>query len=311
MPTPRWPTGTPTCSEHPMQPVVTIGDCITDEIRSEFEEPRRFAGGAGLNFAAGIARSGLPSTLITRVGQDRDGYYLIRYARERGIRVINTPSADPTGVAVSTRIDGEPSYSFGPAMFRRRILFREAARNALSSAGAVVVNSFPFDNERQTDGLADALRSTSGIRVVDPNPRPRLTPDVAAYRWGVEAVLPDTWMVKISDEDAQVLYGVDWRQVAPRLFDLGVQTILFSHGPNGASVLDRSGLSVHVPVVILPEPIIDTMGAGDAMLASVVATLVGNGRPQSGAEWKACLTQAMTVAAATCRHAGAEPATRL
>ena len=103
--------------------VVTIGDCIIDEIRAAGQPPRRYAGGAGLNLAAGIARLGLPSVLVTRLGQDRDGFWLLRYARDRGVRVVNTPGVDPTGIAISTREAGEPSYAFAPAMYRRRIAF--------------------------------------------------------------------------------------------------------------------------------------------------------------------------------------------
>ncbi|MCQ4633314.1 hypothetical protein GB927_024950 [Shinella sp. CPCC 100929] len=289
-----------------MHSIVTIGDCIIDEIRFETEDPRRFAGGAGLNLAAGVAKLGLPSTLVTRVGQDRDGYYLRRYARDRAVRIINTPSVDPTGVVTSTRKNGEPSYAFGPAMFRRRILFDVAVSDALADASVVAVNSFPFDNAVQAAALAAAFQSTPRIRIVDPNPRPRLIPDIARYRQGFEALLPTASLVKLSDEDLQVLYDADWQKVASHLFELGAETLLFSHGAQGARVVERSGLAVHVPVVELPSPIVDTMGAGDATLASVIASLARNGRPQSASKWQACLSEAMVVAAATCRQAGAE-----
>lgn len=289
-----------------MNSIVTIGDCIIDEIHAEGEETRRFAGGAGLNLAAGIAKLGLSSTLVTRVGQDCDGYYLLRYARDRGIRVINTPSTDPTGIATSTRQNGEPSYAFSPAMFRRRLLFDAAVTDALFAAGAVAVNSFPFGDLRQAASLAASFDGLSGIRIIDPNPRPRLIPDIDAYRRGFEMLLPLASLVKLSDEDTQILYSTDWRQIVPHLFDSGAEALLFSHGAQGARVVERSGLCLHVPIVDLPKPIIDTMGAGDATLASVIASLARNGWPQSASQWQECLSRAMAIAAATCRQAGAE-----
>jgi fructokinase len=46
------------------------------------------------------------------------------------------------------------------------------------------------------------------------------------------------------------------------------------------------------------------MGAGDATLASAIAFILREGMPDSEESWRACLRQAMDVAAATCRHAG-------
>lgn len=289
-----------------MRGVVTIGDCIIDEVHAEGREPQRFAGGAGLNLAAGIARLGLPSTLVTRVGQDRDGFYLLRYARERGIRVVNTPTVDPTGVAISTRLNGEPSYAFAPAMFRRRISFRTEALEALSRAGAVIVNSYPLENTAYAEELVRALAVAPGLRIADPNPRPRLIGSMAAFRRGFEKVLPGVTLAKLSDEDVHLIYGSDWQSAAGRLFNLGAETILFSHGANGATVVERSGLRVQVPVASRPEPIVDTMGAGDATLASLVASVLTAGRPRSADDWRRYLSDAMAVAAATCRQAGAE-----
>ena len=54
----------------------------------------------------------------------------------------------------------------------------------------------------------------------------------------------------------------------------------------------------------MPAPIVDTMGAGDATLASVIAFILAEGMPVDQASWRACLKQAMDIAAATCRSAG-------
>ncbi|NRP21761.1 Fructokinase [Ensifer adhaerens] len=289
-----------------MQGAVIIGDCLVDEIHTDGQSPMRFAGGAGLNLAAGVARLGLPATLVTRVGQDRDGFYLLGYARERSIRVINTPTVDPTGVAVSTRKNGEPSYLFSPSMFRRRISFPPRVLETIARADAVVVNSYPLDNSEHASALVAALSCASGLCIADPNPRPRLISSIDAFRRGFEMLLKAVDLVKLSDEDAYLLYQLDWRSTSTRLFNLGVDTLLFSHGAEGATIVDRTGLCVQVPAASRPEPIVDTMGAGDATLASLVASYLRGGPPNSEEVWRRYLSNAMAVAAATCRHAGAE-----
>jgi fructokinase len=62
---------------------------------------------------------------------------------------------------------------------------------------------------------------------------------------------------------------------------------------------------VRVPIAERPDPIVDTMGAGDATLATAIAFILRHhGLPRSQTGWRACLDEAMRVAAATCRRAG-------
>ena len=109
---------------------------------------------------------------------------------------------------------------------------------------------------------------------------------------------------KLGDEDADLFYDGDHTTAIDRLFGLGVETLLLTHGREGASLRTRSGLSVSVPIAALTKPIVDTMGAGDATLATVIAFILRQGMPGTTEAWRLCLTEAMQVAAATCAHAG-------
>ena len=111
-------------------------------------------------------------------------------------------------------------------------------------------------------------------------------------------------LIKLSDEDARILYGREDEGLAASLMERGVEIVLFTRGKFGASVSTRSGFSVSVPATSLAAPIVDTMGAGDATLAGVIAFVLGRGMPDSNEAWGACLKQAMDLAAATCRNAG-------
>ena len=81
-------------------------------------------------------------------------------------------------------------------------------------------------------------------------------------------------------------------------------TLVLTHGAGGASLHTRSGITVSVPIAAATGPVVDTMGAGDATLATVIASIVRKGMPESTDGWRAYLTQAMKVAAATCTKAG-------
>jgi fructokinase len=287
-----------------MPTLLSIGDGIIDAVELAPGVVERFPGGAALNLAVDAARLGLNSQLVTRFGVDRDGFLLERYLRQEGVKIFNPPNVDFTGVVRSSRRDAEPTYHFTPVMFRRRISFSEAVIAAIASADAVAVNSFPFDNPREVDGLVAALRQASGLVVVDPNPRPNLIADVAAYRNGAERALAVASLAKVSDEDADLLYGWPAAQVTEHFFALGTKTVLFTHGSRGAGASTRTGLHASVPITRTQGPVLDTMGAGDATLATLIAYIFRHGMPSTKAEWLACLEQAMRVAAATCASPG-------
>ena len=284
--------------------LLSIGDGIIDAVELAPGIEECFPGGAALNLAVGAARLGLSAQLVTRYGMDQYGFLLDRYLRQEGVTVFNPPNVDFTGVVRSTRTDGEPTYHFTPAMFRRRILFDEAVRGAIAVADAVAVNSFPFDNSRQVDGLVAALGDAAGLVVVDPNPRRNLIADMGAYRTGAERAMACAALAKLSDEDANLLYDRPARQMSSRLLGMGVKTVLVTQGSEGAAVSTRSGIEMAVPIARTEGPVVDTMGAGDATLATVLAFILGRGMPTTAAEWRLCLAEAMRVAAATCASPG-------
>jgi len=287
-----------------MPRVVSIGDAIIDAVELTPGAVERFPGGAALNLAVGLARLGLVAQLATRYGADPNGFLIERHLRREGVGILNPPNVEFTGVALSSRRDGEPTYHFTPPMFRRRILFDDAMRAAIATADAVAVNSFPFDNRREVDALVDALSRAAGLVVVDPNPRPNLIADITAYRGGAERAIAAAGMVKLSDEDAALLYGCAPREVADRLVAAGIDTVLLTHGSGGAGVVTRSGVSLSVPIARGHGPVVDTMGAGDATLATVLRFILVDGMPATHEAWMTCLSEAMRVAAATCASAG-------
>jgi fructokinase len=289
-----------------MSVVVTIGDCIVDMVETAGRSAEWHPGGAGLNFAVGIARLGLPSTLVSRIGMDRNGFRLLRHLRNEGVLLVNSPNVDFTGVATSSRVNGEPSYRFTPSMYRRRIRLTPAAAEAIEGAAAVTINSFPFGDPLQCSNLAEALHGASGRIIVDPNPRPRLVSDLDRFREGFERICRHAWLVKLSDEDVALLYSANEAIALARIFAADVDVVLVTRGPLGASLIARAGPAVRVPAAQLDQPIVDTMGAGDATLASLVAFVVRRGAPNSEDGWLACLSEAMEVAAWTCRSAGGQ-----
>lgn len=283
--------------------VVVIGDALIDELRDD-RGVREFVGGAALNVAVGLSRLGVPATLIAMVGEDEPGDRIRAYLHDFGVELIATPSPHGTSRAVSTRSPaGEPEYVFNEAAQNRRIRFGDAERAAIADAALVVVSCFPFDDPEQTAELADAVAAASTALAIDPNPRAGMLHDRDEFVRGFERLAAGALLVKVGEDDAELLYREPLDVLRGDLVDAGVAAVLATYGAGGAAV-DAGGHTVTRPISALPGRIVDTMGAGDAVLAATVA-LLRDGMPADPDAWGDVLQRAMDVAAATCRFEGA------
>ncbi|MBO0981790.1 PfkB family carbohydrate kinase [Microbacterium sp. SD291] len=279
---------------------VVIGDALIDEIHDE-RGVRELVGGAALNVAVGLRRLGVPTTLIAMVGDDEAGAHIREYLADHDVRLI--ASAAPLGSSraiVQRAPDGEPRYVFNEAAQRRSIRYSDEARQAITEAGLVAVSCFPFDVPAEVDALAEA---TADARLaIDPNPRSGMLSDRDEFVRGFERVAAKAAIVKVGADDATLLYDGDLDALRARLRDLGVSAVLATAGSDGAVIESDAGI-VSAPISTLPGRVIDTVGAGDATLAAVSASLV-DAQPDDAGEWERLLQRAMDVAAATCRAEG-------
>lgn len=293
--------------------VVVVGDALIDELRDD-NGVREFVGGAALNVAVGLARLGVPTTLIAMLGDDEPASRIRHYLADYGVDLIATPSLLGTARAVSTRSGGgEPVYEFNEASQKRRIRFGETERQAMADADLVVVSCFAFDDTEQAQELTDAIAAAGALArsegradlsvAVDPNPRTGMLHDKAEFARGFERMAAVAAIVKVGEDDAALLYGDRLDALRARLVDLGTRAVLATEGAAGATI-EAGEHVVTRPISSLPGRVVDTMGAGDAAFAATVAALV-EGAPDTAEGWETVLQNAMDVAAATCRFEGA------
>lgn len=282
--------------------VVVIGDALIDELRDD-AGVREFVGGAALNVAVGLARLGVPTTLLAMVGEDEDGDTIRAFLETHGVELIQTASPHGSSRAVSERVDGEPHYIFNTAAQNRHVDFGPEEREAIENARLVVVSCFPFDNDAESNALEEAVADGSKL-VVDPNPREAMMADRERFERNALRLAGRSLLVKVGDDDAPFLGADGLGALVPDLVRRGTHVVLATEGRAGARIVDGE-VDVSSGIASLPGAIVDTMGAGDASLASVVADVVRAGRPTDADAWSRVLDRAMLVAAATCRAEGA------
>jgi fructokinase len=176
---------------------------------------------------------------------------------------------------------------------------------------AVYVGTLGLVLEPMASTLEELVIRESGRRLVmmDPNIRVGLIPD-AEYRERLQTVISHSTIVKASEGDLAWLFpGLDHDQLADRLFSAGVRLVVVTLGGEGAFAAHRdTRMTVAAPHV----DVVDTIGAGDAFGAALLAWLHIHGaiKPDlclEPEELKAALDFACLAGAITCSRAGADP----
>jgi len=253
-----------------------------------------------LNLAVGASVLGDDSTLVFNWTDDVHGRVISDHLSSHGVKQVILSRNRGTGIATATRgTDGSVSYSFNEAAIRRTFRLNDEAGQAIACADVLVVTSFPFDDSESVDHVIDAHKHSHAILVIDPNPRPAMMRNRDSFRQGFERLASASTIVKVSDEDIAILYSSE--QLPEKCAHHNI--VLVTHGQKGATV-ETSGTRVHCASAPLPLPIVDTVGAGDATLASFVDSVATLGISHDAQGWQQILSRAMTIAAWTCRSPG-------
>ncbi|MCW2699615.1 MAG: sugar kinase [Blastococcus sp.] len=288
----------------PPRGVAVVGDILVDVVVGEDGTSTRTPGGAGLNVAIGVQRLGVPSFLAAPVASDDAGRWLQGVAAQEGVGLIPLASAGGTGVATSVRHDGEPRYEFSDSIHQRRYTFTDQDVEALKVAEVLALTSFPMDDRAQVDEVLDLVRRTGRPFLVDPNVRPTLTPDPERYLAGLRRLAGVADVVKVSTQDAAHLGAGTADEFVRNLLACGAGAVVLTMAEQGARVRTRGGVAVDVPVPIRTEHVVDTMGAGDAVLAELACGMSENGTDLAADAWEDLLRRAMGLAADICRTRG-------
>ena len=289
--------------------VLVIGEALVDE----FPDGARVAGGAPFNQARWLAALGVPTIFVTRIGQHDAGAACVLEAARRCGLADTGMQRDPVRATGRVRVTLEPS---GP----RYTLETDSAWDHIDAAQAralaqrfapsvLVFGSLAMRSPASRRAVDAVLGATTALRFLDLNLRD--TPGLQAL---AEQALRQADWVKVNEEELDQLLvwfacdGVPpadgparsaaWTALAARF---GVQRWIVTCGARGWFTLDGDGRrDASGPAPSVPS-LVDTVGAGDAFSAVVVAG--------HAAAWPLArsLEVAGRLAAAVCGVRGAVP----
>jgi fructokinase len=296
--------------------ILVGGEALFDVVAGDTEALEAHPGGAAFNAARTIARLEQPAAYLGRLSTDRFGARLQRILVADGVSleaVVRTD--DPTTLALAELGDGGSvaRYRFYSQGTSAPGLTSEAALSALpENVATLFVGTLGLVLEPMAsayEAVVDRLSGTGTLVAVDPNCRPGVIPDVAAYRRRLRWVLERAHLVKVSEEDIAFLDPDRDPVAATRaLLDDGPVVGLLTRGGDGAVVVTKDR-----EVVVTPPPakVVDTIGAGDAFAGGFLSRWRER---DLGAEdltdldtVVAAADFACRVAAKTCERAGASP----
>ena len=299
--------------------ITVVGEALVDVVtRSGHDEVTVHAGGSPANVAVALSRLGQRVTLVTQIGADCYGAIIRTHLRRNGVGLILAgPESEPTSRALA-RLDatGAATYEFELRWDARDI--RLAEGSTAMHVGSLGVMLAP--GCQQVLRLVESVyRRGDVVTSYDPNVRPSVTPDRRQAAATAERVAAHAHIVKMSDEDLAFLFpGMTARQAATRLLgaDRATQLLVVTEGSKGAIMMTRNS---RFSVPAMPVTVVDTVGAGDAFTAAVLAGLadlqmlspeaLAGGVTAGEAPLRQIAGRALAAAALTCTRHGADPPT--
>jgi fructokinase len=235
-----------------------------------------FLGGAPLNLAAHLARLGCRTELISRLGPDVRGLDAWARIRELGVgmRMLQQDFSLPTGEArAALAADGSASYAFGTPAAWDAIEFEEIAAQVLPAASALVFGTLAQRDARSRSALARCL-ALADYRVFDVNLRvPHLDAQVA------RASLRESDFVKMNEEECGIVAA--WLDAPddPDALRVAIEALRGSRAVHPLQLcITRGGDGALLwaegqwhSCAAVPVTVVDTIGAGDAFLAMLLA----------------------------------------
>ena len=285
--------------------VVTFGELLIDFTNSGKNENgirifEQNPGGAPANVACAVARLGLSSAFLGKVGSDMHGQYLQQVLVQNGVDtrgLVQSDAVFTTLAFVELSDNGERKFSFSRKPGADTCFAPdELCKPLLENCKIFHFGSLSLTDEPVKSTVLQAVqcaKSAGAIIAYDPNYRASLWQDEQTAIAAMRSVLSMVDVIKISDEETALLTGTaDYVQAAAYLLAQGIGCVVVTLGSKGAYIATQTASAVAgVPAVC----VVDTTGAGDAFWGGFLYQLATNSQP-IGMRTTAQLTQDITFA---------------
>ena len=235
-----------------------------------------YVGGCPTNVSVGTKRLGLRSALLTAVGDDQVGDFILAFLDKEGVETQFIPrKAGRRTSAVVLTI--QPPDRFPLTFYRdncadREITLEDVERAPLSDVRVVFVTGTGLSHEPSRSATlvaARRAREAGAAVVVDVDYRPDQWASAPAFAGEVRALLAAATFAVGTEEEVRAASGdADVDRAAACLLDTGIGALVLKRGAAGATVYRPATAPVDVPPFRVT--VLNVLGAGDAFASGLL-----------------------------------------
>lgn len=281
--------------------LITLGrssiDLYSNDIGSAFPDIRTFGayiGGSPLNIAVGASRLGLKTALLTAVGTDKVGEFILERLRRENVETRYIPQKPGTRSS-AVLLGIEPPDKFPITFYREgaadiQLSIDDVLAVPIGGAGALEISGSALAKEpsRSAAFFAAERAEAAGVPVyLDLDFRADQWHDARAFGVNIRALLPRVAVAIGTEEEINAAMLRDPADITIResqitapeiqgdveaniraLLALGPEALVVKRGARGADVYLKAGEVVRAPG--FPVEVVSVLGAGDAFAAGLI-----------------------------------------
>jgi fructokinase len=239
-------------------------------------------GGAPANVAVGVARLGRHASMLGKVGDDAFGRLLIETLAVNGVAteaVLTTRTGNTPMAVVTVAPNGEREFLiYRKGSADSTYAAEDVAADVIRSARILHVGSLwlgePICGAAQRHAVRTA-HEAGALVSVDVNLRPSLWRSVDEMRAAALEAAEEADILKVSATELALMTGTaDIEEGAARLASSRRRLLAVTLGSEGALLISRDG---RARIRGIEVKVIDTVGCGDAFMASLLADIAARG----------------------------------
>jgi 5-dehydro-2-deoxygluconokinase len=285
--------------------LITMGrssiDLYANEVGAPFVDIKSFAayvGGSPTNIAVGAQRLGLKTEVLTAVGDDPVGDFILNFLVKEGVGTRFIPRKP--GTRTSAVVLGiEPPDKFPLVYYRDNCADNQLSIDDVLAAPISDCRVFEFSgtglsrepSRSATIFAAEQAKASGATVILDLDFRPNQWHDARAFGVTVRSVLPSVDIVLGTEDECKAVTLADRSEVAvthsqisgarvagdvPGAVEVmhrrGPAAIVVKRGEKGATIFEKGKPPLDVPG--FPVEVYNVLGAGDAFAAGFIYGLV-------------------------------------
>jgi 5-dehydro-2-deoxygluconokinase len=236
-----------------------------------------YVGGCPTNISVGARRLGLRSALLTAVGDDQVGDFVLKFLEREGVDtrfIPHKPGHRTSAVIMSI----QPPDRFPLTFYRdncadRELTVSDVDHAPIADAAILVVSGTGLSHEPSRSAtMYAAARAQARSRsvIVDIDYRPDQWVDRTTFASAMQSLLRHAHIALGTEEEiaAAVDGAAPIDQMAGLVLDGGPETLVVKRGSAGSRVYTRDGSRVDIPPFEIE--VLNVLGAGDAFASGFI-----------------------------------------